>query len=360
MHNADNAYYSAVARRIPDAAAFIGRRACGRDSKISDNFMICDNCAFAAALGHTPLVRLRRISSVIGANLFVKLERANPAGSIKDRVAWRMIKDAADRGILVPGSGEVGIIEPTSGNAGIGLAAVGAALGIPVTIVMPETAKPEQRKRISLYNARIILTPAAEGMKGAIRRARAHADKSPHKYFMPMQFENPANVWAHRDTTGPEILEGIRAAGAAKADIFVAGVGTGGTLAGVSQCLRRHNPDLLSYAVEPAESPVLFQTLRNAPITPGPHGIQGIGAGFVPKLLDLSLICDAVGIRTQTAADVAKDVLRHDGLSAGISGGANIAAVVELFRRGCLRPGQNIVTVIPDGAEKYLCAGLAD
>lgn len=340
--------------------AFVGSRACGRVSEISDNHMNCENCAFAAALGHTPLVRLERISSVIGANLFVKQERANPAGSIKDRVAWRMVKDAADRGILVLGCGEVGIIEPTSGNAGIALAAVGASLGIPVTIVMPETAKPDLRKRISLYNARIILTPANEGMNGAIRRARALADKSPHKYFMPMQFENPANAAAHRETTGPEILEGIRAAGAPKIDIFVAGVGTGGTITGVSQCLRQHSPDLLSYAVEPAESPVLFQTLHNAPIKPGPHGIQGIGAGFVPKRLDLSLICDAVGIRTRTAADIAKDVIRHDGLSVGISGGANIAAVVELFRRGCLRPGQNIVTIIPDGADNYLSAGLAD
>lgn len=312
--------------------------------------------AFYATLGQTPLTRLERLSSIVEANVFVKQERANPSGSIKDRVSWYMVEDAIQRGWLKPHADEIGILEPTSGNTGIALAAVGAALGIPVTIIMPDTMSIERRKLISMYGAKIILTPGNLGMKGAIEKANEMLASAPKRYYMPMQFENPANVKAHAETTAIEIQSQMRDT---SIDIFLAGVGTGGTLTGTAQILKTTHRDIAIYAVEPSTSPVIHQALHHEPIHPGPHGIQGIGAGFIPKILDLSLLSDAIGVSTKLAIEVAKDLLHHDGLSTGISGGANIAAILELYRRGALRPGQNIVTVLPDGAEKYLSTPIA-
>lgn len=312
--------------------------------------------SFFQGLGNTPLTRLERISSIVGANVYVKQERSNPAGSVKDRVAWYMVQDAIDKGILKPGSKEVTIIEPTSGNTGIGLASVGAALGIPVTIVMPETMSIERRKIIAIYGANLILTPGSAGMKGAIAKAREVMEENPGKYYMPLQFENPANIQAHFETTAPEIDRMI----GHDIDFVLAGVGTGGTITGLAKYFKQFSGSVKAIAVEPATSPVIAQTLRGDVLKPGPHGIQGIGAGFVPKILDLSLIDEAIGIETDEAIAQARDLLRLDGISSGISGGANIAAVLELNRRGLIRENAKIVTVIPDGAEKYLSTALGN
>jgi cysteine synthase A len=290
----------------------------------------------------------------VNANVYVKQERVNPAGSVKDRIAWYMIKDAIERGILKPGSKDVTIIEPTSGNTGIGLASVGAALGIPVTIVMPDTMSIERRKIIAIYGAELILTPGSAGMKGAIAEAKRLFDENPGKYFLPLQFSNPANVRAHFETTAPEIDKVI----GHDIDFIVAGVGTGGTITGLAKYFKQFSKTVKAIAVEPATSPVISQKLNGQDLKPGPHGIQGIGAGFIPEILDLSLLDGVLGIETSDAIEQARQLLKLDGISAGISGGANIAAVLELGRRGEIKPGATIVTVLPDGAEKYLSTAL--
>lgn len=310
--------------------------------------------SYLSSLGNTPLTHLKRLSEIAGAQVYVKQERCNPSGSIKDRVAWYMIKDAVDKGILKPGSADVTVIEPTSGNTGIGLAAVGAALGIPVCIVMPDTMSVERRKLMSVYGAKLILTPGARGMKGAIEETQKIMALAPDRYFMPMQFENPANAQAHYETTGPEIEKFI----GQHVDFIVAGVGTGGTLTGTARYFKPFNPELRVVAVEPATSPVIAQAISGAPIMPGPHGIQGIGAGFIPGVLDLGLITDTVGIDTHDAMQCARELLVNDAISTGISGGANIAAVLELAARGVLRHEHKVVTFIPDGIEKYLSTAL--
>lgn len=312
---------------------------------------------FVSSIGSTPLTRLDRISAMVGANVYAKQERTNPAGSVKDRVAWYMVKDAIERGILRADSQDVTIIEPTSGNTGIGLAAVGAALKIPVTLVMPDSMSMERRKLMSIYDAKIILTPGAQGMKGAIAEAKRIVDEDPAHFFMPMQFDNPANVRAHFETTGPEIE---RALNGQNVDFFLAGVGTGGTVTGVGKYLKPLFPNLRVFAVEPSTSPVISQALHHQELKPGAHGIQGIGAGFVPKILDLDLLEDAIGIDTKVAIATARDMLHLDGISTGISGGAAVAAVLELSRRGLFKPEHNIVTVIPDGVDKYLSTALAE
>lgn len=312
--------------------------------------------SFIDALGKTPLTRLDRISQLVNADVFVKQERCNPAGSIKDRVAWFMIKDAIERGILTPGSDDVAIIEPTSGNTGIGLAAAGRALGIPVVIVMPDSMSMERRKLMSIYDAKLILTPGSLGMKGAIEETHKIMALNPEHYFCPMQFENPANARAHFETTAPEIAEKI----GSDIDIIIAGAGTGGTITGLAQFFRPKCDKLKVFAVEPSTSPVIFQKLHGLDLHPGPHGIQGIGAGFIPGVLDLTLLNDAIGIETQDAIIEARNLIHIDAVSTGISGGANIAAVLELHHRGIITPGMKIVTVIPDGVDKYLSTPLGE
>lgn len=313
-----------------------------------------DKSGYIQSLGKTPLTRLDRISEICNCDVYVKQERCNPSGSVKDRVAWYMVKDAIERGILKPNSREVTIIEPTSGNTGIGLAAVGAALKIPVAIVMPDTMSEERRKLMSIYNAKLILTPGAQGMKGAISEAEKIMALNPAHYFMPMQFENPANALAHFETTGPEIAEAL----GADVDYFIAGVGTGGTLTGTGRFLKKLNPNLHLMAVEPATSPLIWQKLHGQPLCPGAHGIQGIGANFIPGVLDMALLEDAIGIDTPVAIHTARDLIHEDAISTGISGGANIAAVLELARRGLLKPGMKVVTVLPDGVDKYMSTPL--
>ncbi|MBR4985634.1 MAG: cysteine synthase A [Proteobacteria bacterium] len=312
------------------------------------------NNSYISSLGNTPLTRLERISSLVGANVYAKQERCNPSGSVKDRIAWYMVRDAIERGLLKPGSTRTAIIEPTSGNTGIGLAAIGAALKIPVVIVMPDTMSEERRKLMSIYDAKLILTPGALGMKGAIEEAGRIIAQNPGGFFMPMQFENPANALAHYETTGPEIARALDG----QADIFLTGVGTGGTLTGTGRFLREQSPAIKLYAVEPSTSPLISQSLRGETPKPGPHGIQGIGANFIPGVLDMSLLTDAIPIDTEDAYAQARDLIHIDAISTGISGGANIAAVLELARRGAIRPGANIITVIPDGVDKYLSTAL--
>lgn len=317
---------------------------------------VLEQSGYFLSLGKTPLTRLERISAKVGADVYVKQERCNPSGSVKDRVAWYLVLDAIERGILKPGSSDVTIIEPTSGNTGIGLAAVGAALKIPVTIVMPDSMSEERRKLMSIYDAKLILTPGSAGMKGAVDEAARIMALNPDHYFMPMQFDNPANARAHFETTGPEIAREL----GNDVDMVVAGVGTGGTITGVGRFLRSLNPSVQLVAVEPAASPLIQQKMRGEALKPGPHGIQGIGANFIPGVLDVSLLNEAIGIEMQDAILQAKELIHIDAISSGISGGANIAAVLELARRGKITRGMKIVTVIPDGVEKYLSTALGN
>ncbi len=311
---------------------------------------------YISSLGKTPLTRLERISSLCECDVYVKQERCNPSGSVKDRVAWYMIRDAIERGILKPGSRDVTIIEPTSGNTGIGLAAVGASLKIPVAIVMPDTMSMERRKLMSIYDATLILTPGALGMKGAIAEAEKIIASNPGHYFMPLQFENPANALAHFETTGPEIAEIL----GDQIDYWVAGVGTGGTLTGTGRFLKKLNPNLKVIAVEPSTSPLIWQKLHGEELRPGPHGIQGIGANFIPGVLDMKLLDDAIGIETSEAIVEARKLIHEDAISTGISGGANIAAIIKLAHQGLLKPGMKIVSVLPDGVDKYMSTPLGE
>lgn len=315
-----------------------------------------DKTGYLSSIGRTPLTYLERISAQCGCDVYAKQERCNPSGSVKDRVAWYMVRDAVDRGILKPGSREVTIIEPTSGNTGIGLAAVGAALKIPVCLVMPDTMSMERRKLMTIYDAKLILTPGADGMRGAIEEAEKIIHSHPGHYFMPMQFKNPANVLAHFETTGPEISSEL----GGDIDYWVAGVGTGGTLTGTGRYLKQYNSNLKVIAAEPATSAIIGQSLRGMSIHPGPHGIQGIGANFIPENLDMRLLDGAIGIETAEAILQARELLHRDAISTGISGGCNIAAVLELARGGAFKPGMKVVTVIPDGVEKYMSTPLGE
>lgn len=311
------------------------------------------NNTYISSVGRTPLTKLGRISALVGAEVFAKQERCNPSGSVKDRIAMAMVMDAIERGVLRPGNPLVVIVEPSSGNTGIGLAAVGAALGIPVLITMPDTMTVERQAAIRIYGAELLLTPGAQGMKGAIAAARERVATNPDGYFMPMQFENMANVEIHERTTAVEIAEAL-----GHVDMIVSGVGTGGTLTGCGRFFKSKGTQMI--AVEPMTSPVIAQTLRGEVVKPGPHGIQGIGAGFVPPIMDLRLLEAVVAIDTPVAVAEARDLLKKDGISSGISGGANIAAILELYRQNKIVPGSRIVTFIPDGADKYYSTALAD
>lgn len=292
-------------------------------------------------IGGTPLLELSRLEREEGleARILAKLECFNPAGSTKDRAARAMLDDAEARGLLRPGSV---VIEPTSGNTGIGLASVAAARGYRVIIVMPETMSMERRLLMKAYGAELVLTEGAEGMKGAIARAEELAAEIPGS-FIPGQFVNPANPAAHRASTGPEIWEDT----GGKVDIFVAGVGTGGTITGVGQYLKEKNPAVKIVAVEPQDSPVLGGGC------PGPHGIQGIGAGFVPAVLDTGVYDEIIPVSGADAFAAGRQVGRLEGVLVGISSGAAVWAALTLARRSENR-GKTIVALLPDGGDRYL------
>lgn len=296
-------------------------------------------------IGGTPLVELKRLGEKEGlkAKILVKLEYFNPAGSVKDRIAKAMIEDAEEKGLLKPGST---IIEPTSGNTGIGLAAIAAAKGYRTIFTMPETMSMERRKLLKAYGAEIVLTDGKKGMKGAIEKAHELAGEISDS-FIPGQFENPANPAMHQATTGPEIWEDTDG----NVDVFVAGVGTGGTLSGTGAYLKSKNPGIRVVAVEPEDSPVLSQGKA------GPHKIQGIGAGFVPETLNQQIYDEIVTVGNQEAIDTAKKLAKEEGILVGISSGAALQAALKLAARA-ENQGKNLVVLLPDTGERYLSTDL--
>ena len=298
------------------------------------------------SIGKSPLVKLNR---VVGnaAVVLAKIEGRNPAYSVKDRIGAAMIWDAEESGRLKPG---MEIIEPTSGNTGISLAFVAAARGYEITLTMPETMSVERRKVLKILGAKLLLTNAASGMKGAIAQATEVAASDPDRYFLPQQFENPANPAIHEATTGPEIWDDTDG----KMDIFVSGVGTGGTITGVARYFKlTRGKKIVSVAVEPAESPVLTQTRNGSEIKTGPHKIQGIGAGFVPKVLALDLVDRIETVGSDEAIDMARRLSREEGILAGISSGAAVHAAARLAKEP-ENKGKMIVVVLPSAAERYL------
>lgn len=302
------------------------------------------------SIGHTPLVRLNRITDGAAATVLAKIEGRNPAYSVKCRIGAAMIWDAEERGLLGPGKE---IVEPTSGNTGIALAFVAAARGIPITLTMPDTMSVERRKLLLAYGAKLVLTEGAKGMKGAIAKAEEIAASDPSRYVLLQQFSNPANPAIHERTTGPEIFEDTDG----QVDIFVAGVGTGGTITGVSRYLKGRGLNVLTVAVEPEASPVLTQTRAGDPVAPGPHKIQGIGAGFVPQVLDLSLVDRIEQVSNDEAMTTALRLAREEGIIAGISCGAAVAVALRLAHLP-ENAGKTIVTVLPDSGERYLSSAL--
>ena len=303
------------------------------------------------SIGNTPLVRLNRVAQGANATVLAKMEGRNPAYSVKCRIGAAMIWDAETRGVLKPG---VEIVEPTSGNTGIALAYVAAARGYRLTLTMPETMSLERRRVLAALGANLILTPGAEGMKGAIQRAEALAASDPRRYFLPQQFKNPANPAIHEKTTGPEIWSDTDGG----IDVLVAGVGTGGTLTGISRFIKKtKGKKIVSVAVEPKESPVISQTLAGQALQPGPHKIQGIGAGFIPATLDLSLVDRVEQVAGDEAIDMARRLAKEEGMLVGISCGAAAAVAVRLAKLDEYA-GKTIVVILPDAAERYLSTPL--
>jgi len=304
------------------------------------------------SIGGTPLIKLNRLTAGAGATVLAKIEGRNPAYSVKDRIGAALVADAEKRGVLGPGKE---IVEPTSGNTGIALAFVAAARGIPITLTMPDTMSVERRKLLVAYGAKLVLTEGAKGMKGAIAKAEEIAASDP-KYVLLQQFKNPANPAIHEATTGPEIWNDTDG----KIDIFVSGVGTGGTITGVTRYIKKtQGKAITSVAVEPTASPVLTQARAGEEIKPGPHKIQGIGAGFVPDVLDLSLVDAVEQVSNEESVDFARRLAREEGILAGISGGAAAAVAVRLAQRP-ENAGKTIVVVLPDSGERYLSSILFD
>lgn len=295
-------------------------------------------------IGYTPLVKLNRVVSEDMANIYLKLEFFNPGSSVKDRIALAMIEAAEAEGKLKPGAT---IIEPTSGNTGIGLAMVAAAKGYRAILVMPETMSMERRNLLRAYGAELVLTPGSEGMGGAIRKAEELARENDN-YFIPQQFNNPANPAIHRETTGRELLEQATQIGGV--DAFISGIGTGGTITGAGQVLREQYPDVRIVAVEPAASPVLSGG------KPGPHKIQGIGAGFVPEILDTDIYNEIIAVENEDAFETSRRVARQEGILGGISSGAAIYAGLKVAAQ--LGKGKNVIVVIPSNGERYLSTPL--
>ncbi|MEE9912712.1 MAG: cysteine synthase A [Deltaproteobacteria bacterium] len=299
------------------------------------------------SIGNTPLVKLNHITAGTQAIVLAKIEGRNPAYSVKCRIGAAMIWDAEEKGLVKPG---VEIIEPTSGNTGIALAYVAAARGYKLTLTMPETMSIERRKVLAAFGANLILTPGVEGMKGAINKAEAIAASDPQKYFLPQQFKNPANPAIHEKTTGPEIWNDTEGA----IDVLVAGVGTGGTISGISRYIKnRMGKKIISVAVEPKESPVISQKLAGEDLKPGPHKIQGIGAGFIPDTLDLSMVDRVEQVDSMEAVEFARRLAREEGMLVGISCGAAVAAAVRLAQKAEFA-GKTIVVILPDAGERYL------
>jgi len=305
----------------------------------------------ARTIGRTPLVRLNRVTDGAPATILAKIEGRNPAYSVKCRIGAAMVWDAEERGVLTAGKE---LIEPTSGNTGIALAFVAAARGYPLTLTMPETMSVERRKLLAAYGARLVLTEGARGMAAAVAKAEAILASAPDRYVLLQQFKNPANPRIHETTTGPEIWDDTSGA----IDIFVSGVGTGGTITGVSRYIKKtRGKAILSVAVEPDLSPVITQTRAGAPLQPMPHQIQGIGAGFVPGILDLSLVDAVEQVGNEEAIAYARRLAREEGILSGISSGAAVAAAVRIARRR-ENEGKTIVTVLPDSGERYLSSPL--
>ncbi len=303
------------------------------------------------SIGRTPLVRLNRVVGDAKATVLAKIEGRNPAYSVKCRIGASMVWDAEQRGVLRQG---MEIIEPTSGNTGIALAFVAAARGYPLTLTMPETMSLERRRVLAMFGARLVLTPGSEGMRGAVRRAEEIAASDPERYFLPQQFKNPANPAIHEATTGPEIWNDTEG----QVDVLVAGVGTGGTITGVSRYFERvRGRPLYSIAVEPRESPVISQKLAGQELKPGPHKIQGIGAGFLPDVLDLGLVDRVEQVDSQEAIEMARRLAREEGILCGISCGAAAAVAVRVAREPEMA-GKTIVVVLPDAGERYLSTAL--
>jgi cysteine synthase A len=309
---------------------------------IKDNITQC--------IGNTPLVKLRRITDGCVANVLVKLENLNPLWSVKDRIGKAMI-DAAERdGKIKPGTI---IIEPTSGNTGIGLAFVCAARGYKLAVTMPESMTIERRRLLRALGAEVILTPAADGMKGAIARAEQYVAEKPDTYFMPQQFKNPANPEVHRKTTAEEIWRDTEG----KVDILISGVGTGGTITGVSEVIKARKPSFKAIAVEPTNSPVITQKREGKPLQPGRHTIQGLGAGFIPDILNVSIIDEVVQVKDEDAAATSRLLSTKEGIFCGISSGAAAWAGLQVAKRP-ENAGKLIVVVLPDLGERYLSTQL--
>ena len=305
------------------------------------------------SIGRTPLVRINRLGAGAGATILAKIEGRNPAYSVKCRIGAAMVWDAEQRGVLKPG---MAIVEATSGNTGIALAFAAAARGYECVLTMPDTMTIERRKVLLAFGARLVLTPGAKGMKGAIAKAEELAATAPQKYLLVKQFENPANPAIHETTTGPEIWDDTEGG----IDIFVSGVGTGGTLTGVSRYIKRtRGKKILTVAVEPTHSPVISQTLAGQPLAPSPHKIQGIGAGFVPANLDLSMVDRVEQVSSDESIAAARALAREEGILCGISCGAAMVAALRLAREPA-QAGKSIVVIFPDAAERYLSGVLFD
>ncbi|MFC6335181.1 cysteine synthase A [Paenibacillus septentrionalis] len=296
-------------------------------------------------IGDTPLVRLNRLVPEGSAEIYVKLEYQNPGASVKDRIAISMIEVAEQEGLIKPGDT---IVEPTSGNTGIGLALVAAAKGYNAILVMPETMSIERRNLLRAYGANLVLTPGSEGMNGAVRKAEELVAENPG-YFMPQQFKNQANVKIHRETTGPEIVEAINSLDG-KLDAFVAGIGTGGTISGAGEVLKNAFPDIKVYAVEPSASPLLSGG------NPGPHKIQGIGANFIPDILNREIYDQVITVENDDAFEYARRAAKEEGILCGISSGAAIYAALQVAKE--LGAGKRVVAIVPSNGERYLSTPL--
>jgi cysteine synthase A len=303
------------------------------------------------SIGRTPLVKLNRVVNGGGATVLAKIEGRNPAYSVKCRIGAAMVWDAEKRGVLTPGKE---LVEPTSGNTGIALAFVAAAKGYPITLTMPETMSLERRKVLAAFGAKLVLTEGPLGMKGAIAKAAEIHRSDPGHYVLLQQFENPANPQIHFETTGPEIWDDT----AGQIDVLVSGIGTGGTITGVSRYIKQvRGKAILSVGVEPEASPILTQNLKGEPLKPGPHKIQGIGAGFIPGTLDLSVVDRIETVSNDEAIDFARRLAKEEGILSGISCGAAVAVAVRLARLPEFK-GKTIVAILPDSGERYLSSVL--